>query len=701
MHRLISVTVLLAVLVGAAASARAQSPTLQAARQRADALSSAGNLPEAEAWAKKALDLAQQELGAAGLGTAISLNTLAHVYATEGRAAQAEPLYRRAVSIYFQTFGTFGAGPNTSAAATAAASHAGLGDLYYREGRYAEAMNNLRAAASIYERQAGASATSGATESGRLRQAHELFVHYADAAQHASASPYIGSVGREQAFAAVQWAQASATAAAVAHMAVRFAAGNDRLAAMVRERQDIQNEMDALNQRLEHSAGLSPAQRDVAGYAADRQRAAALQKEADKADNELILAFPRYSELANPLPLHIADAQALLAPDEALLAYVVGQDETVGVAVTPQRYEAHVIARGAAPLAGAVKMLRAALEIDSPSALPPFPSGTAFALYRDIVAPFAGAFTDAKRLIVVTDGPLDSLPFAVLLTEPPAKETIAAPAELRSAPWLAKRYAVSVLPSISALQSLRKFASASRAPDPFIGFGDPLLDDHPKARQRGVMVASVYRGGSVDVAALRELPSLPETAAELAAEARLFKASSGSVLLREAATVTAVKRADLASRRIVAFATHGLVAGDMGNGEPGLVLTPPANPSPDDDGLLKASEIAQLRLNADLVILSACNTAAPDGTPGAEGFSGLSKAFLYAGARSLLVSQWSVESDSTVALMTGMAAHLEEKGVGRAEALRRAELALMDDKDHPQFAHPLFWAPFVVVGEGG
>ena len=134
--------------------------------------------------------------------------------------------------------------------------------------------------------------------------------------------------------------------------------------------------------------------------------------------------------------------------------------------------------------------------------------------------------------------------------------------------------------------------------------------------------------------------------------------------------------------------------------EPGLVLTPPANPTPADDGLLKASEIAQLKLNADLVILSACNTAASDGTPGAEGFSGLSKAFLYAGTRSLMVSHWSVVSDSTVALMTRMAALLEQKGIGRAEALRRAELALMDDKDHPEFAHPLFWAPFVVVGEG-
>jgi CHAT domain-containing protein len=129
-------------------------------------------------------------------------------------------------------------------------------------------------------------------------------------------------------------------------------------------------------------------------------------------------------------------------------------------------------------------------------------------------------------------------------------------------------------------------------------------------------------------------------------------------------------------------------------------MTPPVDATAEDDGLLKASEIAQLKLNADLVILSACNTAASDGTPGAEGFSGLSKAFLYAGARSLLVSHWSVVSDSTVALMTRIATHLDQKGVSRAEALRRAMLDTMADGAHPEYAHPLFWAPFVVVGEG-
>jgi len=101
-------------------------------------------------------------------------------------------------------------------------------------------------------------------------------------------------------------------------------------------------------------------------------------------------------------------------------------------------------------------------------------------------------------------------------------------------------------------------------------------------------------------------------------------------------------------------------------------------------------------------VLSACNTAAADGTPDAEGLSGLAKAFFYAGARSILVSHWSVESNATVKLITDAFAELQkDTEIGRAEALRRAELAMLDPQNSPEFAHPLVWAPFVLAGEGG
>ena len=156
----------------------------------------------------------------------------------------------------------------------------------------------------------------------------------------------------------------------------------------------------------------------------------------------------------------------------------------------------------------------------------------------------------------------------------------------------------------------------------------------------------------------------------------------------------------LANYRVIHFATHGTLAGELeGTSEPGLILTPPAEQSDVDDGFLSASEVAALKVDADWVILSACNTAAGNSEK-AEALSGLARAFFYAGARALLVSHWAVNSEATVNLITSaVGAITRDKKVGRAEALRRAMLAMID-KGKPHEAHPAYWAPFVVVGEG-
>ena len=229
-----------------------------------------------------------------------------------------------------------------------------------------------------------------------------------------------------------------------------------------------------------------------------------------------------------------------------------------------------------------------------------------------------------------------------------------------------------------------------------------MLDGPAGPKQRGARLGSAparfYRSnGLADIRAVRELAPLPDTAEEVRTIGKVLGATPDAINLREAASETRVKTAALNQYRVIHFATHGLVAGDLsGLAEPALVLTPPAVASEADDGLLTASEIAALTLNADWVVLSACNTAAGSGE-GAEALSGLARAFFYAGARALLVSHWAVYSEAATELTTKTFAALSANPrIGRAEAFRGAMLQLIA-KGEP----PSFWAPFVIVGEAG
>jgi CHAT domain-containing protein len=286
------------------------------------------------------------------------------------------------------------------------------------------------------------------------------------------------------------------------------------------------------------------------------------------------------------------------------------------------------------------------------------------------------------------------------------------------------------------LKALRRVSRPSAASKPLIGFGNPLLDgdqadpvhgDDAKkladlARQklscsktaweRVATLFSARRGanplqmrrGLADVSLVRLQWPLPETADELCAVARNIDADVTELRLGDRATEREIKTlsatGELAQYRVVHFATHGAMAGEFSeNSEAGLILTPPEKATEDDDGYLSASEIAGLRLDADWVILSACNTAAGDAS-NAKPLSGLARAFIYAQARALLVSHWEVDSKATVKLITAAMREIgRDHTVGRAEALRRAMLSLIGSGSR-QEAHPSYWAPFVVVGEG-
>lgn len=438
-----------------------------------------------------------------------------------------------------------------------------------------------------------------------------------------------------------------------------------------------------------------------------RKEAARAQNASDEISARIARDFPGYAELSSPAPLSIAQTQALLKPDEALVSYLGMNKQSYVFAVTREGSAWEQIPLADSTIAERVTRLRAGLFNATPDAAgpTPFDLDASHEFYTALLGPVESFIAKKPKLLVVPTGALTSLPFQVLVTQKP-DPAVAPDDRYKKAAWLINDKAITVLPSVPSLRALRSFAKTSRATKPFIGFGDPLLQRSGGDRRasRGVLpYQSYFKGTLVDVDALRGgLPALPETGDELRAVARELGASDGDVKLGAAATVSSVKAASLEQYRVVDFATHGLVAGEVGGlSEPALVLSLPDNPTAEDDGLLTASRVAKLNLDADWAVLSACNTAAGD-KPGAEGLSGLARAFFYAGARSLLVSHWPVDSDAAVKLTTSAFSELAKNpAIGRAEALRRSMQKLIADQSSIRNSDPSVWAPFVLVGEGG
>jgi CHAT domain-containing protein/Tfp pilus assembly protein PilF len=660
-----------------------------------------GRYGDAELQYKRAIGIWQKSLGPDHPQVATGLNNLATLYRAQEQYDEAGSLYKRSLSIVEKAFGPFH--PKVALALN------NLAVFYNSQGRTLEALEYSRQASAIHRTRAAQAAMqrSGGGLS-EQRQVGYVFVNQIALLWDASTiKPAAQALLHAEAFEAGQLARATSTAAAVAGMGARFAAKDDALASLVRRRQDAGRLWQQIDRKLIKAASLAAAKRDAKGEIRLRTELSELDGQLKQLDQRLALEFPQYAELTSPQPMKLKAVQELLGSREALLSYVVGQQQTFLWVIRRETSAMYSLAIGAKELSQTVRELRSGLDltgIDDISDIPPFETALAYKLYTKLFAPAVERLEGVTHVFVVADGALQSLPLGVLVTEKPIS-TVSNFEDYRKVAWLTRRYALSTLPSVSSLRSLRKFAKKSKAQQPFLGIGNPILEGNP-AQVRGVNLASLFTSqGIADVNAVRSLlPPLPDTADELSAMAKSLGAGIKSLMLGGEATERAVRETDLTRYKVLAFATHGLVAGDLkGLSEPALVLTPPKIGSETDDGLLTASEVALLKLDAEWVILSACNTAASDGTPGAEGLSGLAKAFFFAGARTLLVSHWPVNSKVAVRLTTNMLSRTADNpSLGRAQALKRSMLALIADKKAPSYyAHPGFWAPFVVVGEGG
>lgn len=508
----------------------------------------------------------------------------------------------------------------------------------------------------------------------------------------------------DEGFLAVQQVSNSASGKALQSLGVRFSTGDDELAQLVRQEQDRSAELEQLNKAILSELAKSTQARS--GKLADfiRTRIAELSLELTDIRKNLAQKFPEFAELSKPSQLKLTDVQSLLGNDEALIIIDTagkGKGDDYVWAVNSKDADWQQLDTETGDIAKILTTLRKGLDL-AEDAREPIDPALAYKLYQTVLGPVADLIKDKKHLLFVLNGAISSLPPQIFVTEPPTTNT------LRDAAWLARDHAITILPTVSSLKLLRTQKSTGKAGKPFRGYGDPLFDSsqgNGANRAASFDYRSFFRGTQTDVELLRQsLPQLPGTARELISVGESLGAPKSEIVLGKAASEAAIKQDKLDDYRILYFATHGLVAGEVAqlnksSAEPALAFSVPDEATLLDDGLLTASEVAQLKLNADWVVMSACNTAAA-GKPGADALSGLARAFFYAGAKSLLVSHWVVDDDATAELMKRTFKYASNNPTQRgAESLRQAMLSLMNDPDNSKWADPAFWAPFVLVGE--
>ena len=402
----------------------------------------------------------------------------------------------------------------------------------------------------------------------------------------------------------------------------------------------------------------------------------------DAARENLLANHPQFVERFRPSPLSLSDLQARLGPDDILLLPVEGERTGWMLRIGRGSFAAHPF--DLAAMRGHVGTIRAGVEAGPDGTLPDFPLADSHALYTLL---FPQGLPDGAHMLVYGGQTLASLPLGLLTTAPHD-------GALADAPWLVRTSSVQVVGNLGLLHADTGAMKGKTRLPRFAGIGGVALPSQVAPQEEPVELAGLFRSGRPALDTIESLPALPEAPRELEAIARALGGGDDLVLLGSDAVEEEFKQADLTGYSVIAFATHGLVAGELrGLWEPALLLG--TGEGSGEDGLLGASEIARLRLDADLVILSACNTAAGLDWQ-APVYSGLATAFAQAGARSLMLSHWRVRDDAaarlTVGTVEGMAA-----GLGRPEALRRAQLGLMSDAAVADAAHPAIWAPFVII----
>lgn len=518
---------------------------------------------------------------------------------------------------------------------------------------------------------------------------------------------------------------------------VRATIEDPQLADMVRKEQDADHQIKALQSILSDTFAAPEDQRDPSAIEKLTAKLDTLRRARQALFEEIKRQFPKYSDFINPQPATISMAKKHLLPNEALISiYTTDNHSYVWAIPFDGAIKFSRSNMGKKKITRIVNQLRNALAPDPKTLgdIPAFDLQQAYELYRYLFKPVEAAWKEVQHLIIVAHGPLGQLPFAILPTLPTKlQEEDILFANYQTVPWLIRKVSITRQPSVSSFVTLRSLPQGNPERKAFAGFGDPFFNKAQVGAKKEIVikkprVASLQeplqvRGiritdtGNLDNEAITSshlgmLHRLPDTSDEILSIANALNADlEKDVFLGIRASEQKIKTMDLSERRVIAFATHALVPGDLdGLNQPALAFCSPEVTGEKEDGLLTLGEILKLKLNADWVVLSACNTGAADGA-GAEAVSGLGRAFFYAGSRAILVSMWPVETTSARQLTSKLFEYQKkDKTLSRASALRQSILALKDGpgikdpasgKIAASYAHPFFWAPFIIVGESG
>lgn len=541
----------------------------------------------------------------------------------------------------------------------------------------------------------------------------------------------------EAAFKQVESMGAGRVQKALGASGARAAASDPELADLVRREQDAQKQILALQMALSGVLALPAAEQNPDTLQSLKASITALGEAQQTLQVEIKGRFPRYADFTDPKPVSMDTIQTSLLPGEAMIILYPTADYTFTWAIPQNGSPAFAIADiGVADQVNTVGALRQALDPDPErfGDIPDLDLEKAYALYEQLLLPVRNGWETATDLVAVVSGPLATIPLGILPTAPAVIDKASRPlfSSYKQIPWLIKKASVARIPSGTALVALRALESDEKARVAFAGFGDPIFNtaqiaqaeaektnndrvaSRGRIRVRGIRVTESggLDKGDIASADIGILSRLPDTREEIESIAAALQADpADSVFTGKLASEKQVKNMPLDKHRVIMFATHALIPGDLdGLYQPAIALSAPDVTGDAGDGLLTMEEVLRLRLNAEWVVLSACNTGAAEGA-GAEALSGLGQAFFYAGTRALLVTMWPVETTSAKALTTGLfRLQKEDRALTRARALRKSALDLMGNqvlKDIAtqetiaSYAHPIFWAPFIVVGDGG